>query len=224
MDKEREGPLSPYRVLDLTDEKGLLCGKILADYGADVIKVEPPDGSSARKLGPFYNETPDPERSLLWFAYNANKRGITLDLEREDGRELFKKLVTTADIVLESFSPGYMKDQGLGYDDLCNIKSDLVLTSLTPFGQHGPYQDFQGSDLVGWSMGGFTYLTGDQDRPPIQISFPQAYVTGASEAAVGTMVALYHRDISGEGQHVDVSIQASCAKNMMNAPIFTALD
>lgn len=220
MSKEREGLLSPFRVLDLTDEKGLLCAKIMADYGADVIKVEPPDGSSARKLGPFYNDTPDPEKSLLWFAYNANKRGITLNLESEDGRELFKKLVATADVVVESFHPGYLSERGVGYDDLCKSKPDIILTSITPFGQHGPYSGFHGSDLVCWAMGGFQYLTGDSDRPPVQVSFPQAYVTGSNEAAVGTMVALYHRDVSGEGQHVDLSIQASCAKDMMNAPIF----
>ena len=111
MEKEREGLLSPYRVLDLTDEKGLLCAKVLADLGADVIKVEPPGGSSARTIGPFYNDIPHPEKSLFWFAYNANKRGITLNIECEDGREILKKLVATADIVIESFHPGYMKGQ-----------------------------------------------------------------------------------------------------------------
>ncbi len=122
--------------------------------------------------------------------------------------------------MIESFAPGYVKGLGLGYDDLCRIKSDIILTSITPFGQDGPYRDFQSSDLVCWSMGGFAYLTGDPDRPPVQVSFPQAYLTGANEASVATMVALYYREICGEGQHVDVSIQASVAKNMMNAPLF----
>jgi crotonobetainyl-CoA:carnitine CoA-transferase CaiB-like acyl-CoA transferase len=220
MDEERVGFLSPYRVLDLTDEKGLLCAKILADLGADVIKIEPPGGCPSRNIGPFYKDTPHPEKSLFWFAYNANKRGITLNVEREDGREIFKKLLATADIVIESFPPGYMKTGGLGYDHLCRIKPDIILTSITPFGQDGPYKNFQASDLVCWSMGGFAYLTGDPDRPPVQVSFPQAYLAGANEAAVGTMAALYYREISGEGQHVDVSIQASVAKDMMNAPLF----
>jgi len=220
MDEERVGFLAPYRVLDLTDEKGLLCAKTLADLGADVIKIEPPGGCSSRKIGPFYKDIPQPEKSLFWFAYNANKRGITLNVECEDGREIFKKLVTTADIVIESFPPGSMKTRGLGYDDLCRIKPDIILTSITPFGQDGPYKNFQASDLVCWSMGGFAYLTGDSDRPPVQVSFPQAYLAGANEATTATMVALYHREISGEGQHVDVSIQASVAKNMMNAPFF----
>ena len=131
-----------------------------------------------------------------------------------------KKLVKTADIVIESFPPGYMKTRGLGYDDLCRIKPDIILTSITPFGQEGPYKNFQASDLVCWSMGGFAYLTGDSDRPPVQVSFPQAYLAGANEGATATMVALYYREISGRGQHVDVSIQASVAKDMMNAPFF----
>ena len=220
MDERKDGPLASCRVLDLTDEKGLFCAKVLADLGADVIKVEPPGGCAAREIGPFYNDIPDPEKSLFWFAYNANKRGITLNIECKEGREILNRLVATADIVIESFAPGYMKELGLGYDDLCRIKSDIILTSITPFGQDGPYKDFQASDLVCWSMGGFAYLTGDRDRPPVQISFPQAYLTGANEAAVATMVALYYREISEEGQHVDVSIQASVAKDMMNAPLF----
>jgi len=224
MDGETEGLLSPYRVLDLTDEKGLFCAKVLADLGADVIKVEPPGGCTARKIGPFHKDIPHPEKSLFWSAYNANKRGITLNLECEDGREVFRKLVATADVVVESFPPGYMKDLGLGYDNLCQIKSDIVFTSITPFGQDGPYCNFQASDLICWSMGGFAYITGDADRPPVQIGFPQAYLNGAHEAAVATMIALYYRDISGEGQHIDVSIQASVAKDMMNAPLFWEAD
>ena len=224
MDKETDGLLSPYRVLDLTDERGLFCAKVLTDLGADVIKVEPPGGCAARKIGPFHKNIPHPEKSLFWFAYNANKRGVTLNLECENGREIFRKLVTTADVVVESFPPGYMKDLGLGYDDLCRIKSDIVLTSISPFGQDGPYCHFQASDLTCWSMGGFAYLTGDLDRPPVQISFPQAYLNGAHEAAVATLLALYYRDVSGEGQHVDVSIQASVIKDMMNAPLFWEAD
>jgi crotonobetainyl-CoA:carnitine CoA-transferase CaiB-like acyl-CoA transferase len=217
---ETSGLLSPYRVLDLTDEKGIFCAKILADMGADVIAVEPPGGSSARRIGPFYGDMLHPEKSLFWFSYSANKRGVTLDLQCEDGRTLLGKLVSTADVVVESFPSGHLNALNLGFDRLCEIKPDIIVTSITPFGQDGPYKDFNASDLVCWSMGGFTYITGDSDRPPVQISFPQAFLMGSNEAAVGTMVALYHRDFSGEGQHVDVSIQASVAKNMMNAPYF----
>lgn len=212
--------LKNYRILDLTDEKGLACAKVLADLGADVIKVEPPDGCPARRIGPFYNDIPDSGKSLFWFSYNANKRGITLNLRTEDGREIFRKLALTADVVIESLSLNDVRDFELEYNDLCQIKSNIILTSITPFGRDGPYCDFEASDLTCWCMGGFAYLTGDPDRSPVQITFPQAYLSGALEAAVGTMIALYYRDISGEGQHVDVSVQASVAKNMMNAPLF----
>ncbi len=104
--QDQETMLGPYRVLDLTDEKGLICGKTLADLGADVIQIEPPGGSSARDLGPFYRDMPSGEESLYWFAYNANKRSITLNLESSDGQDMFKKLVAKADFVIESFPPG----------------------------------------------------------------------------------------------------------------------
>ena len=112
---QTESMLSPFRVLDLTDEKGFYCGKVLGDLGADVIKIEPPGGDPARNIGPFYNDIPHPERSLYWWAYNTSKRGITLDIETADGQEIFKKLVKTGDIVLESFPPGFMENLGLGY-------------------------------------------------------------------------------------------------------------
>ena len=107
--------LSPYRALDLTDEKGFLCGKLLADMGADVIKIEPPEGDPSRDIGPFYHDITDREKSLSWFAYNSNKRGITLNIETSDGQEIFKRLVKTADFVIESFPPGYLDELGVGY-------------------------------------------------------------------------------------------------------------
>jgi len=113
--------LSCYRALDLTDEKGFLCGRILGDFGVDVVKIEPPGGDPSRNIGPFYHDIPDPEKSLYWFAYNANKRGITLNIETADGRDIFKRLVKTADFVIESFPPGYMDSIGLGYETLSHI-------------------------------------------------------------------------------------------------------
>ncbi|MEE8419571.1 MAG: CoA transferase, partial [Dehalococcoidales bacterium] len=143
-EKEKsEGMLSPYRVLDLTDEKGLLCGKILGDLGADVIKIERPGGDPARRLGPFYKNEPDPEKSLFWFALNTSKRGITLDIETAGGQEIFKQLVKGADFVIESFSPGYLDKLGLGYPALEKINPGLILVSITPFGQTGPYRDWK---------------------------------------------------------------------------------
>ena len=145
MDKQEktEYMLAPYRVLDLTDEKGFLCGKILGDLGADVIKVERPGGDPGRTNGPFYHDIPDPEKSLYWFAHNNNKRSITLNIETVDGRELFEKLVGKADIVIESFAPGYMDELGLGYSALSQTKKQVVMTSITPFGQDGPYRNYK---------------------------------------------------------------------------------
>jgi len=204
-----ESALGGYRVLDLTDEKGLFCGKILADLGADVIKIEKPGGDPARNIGPFYGDTPDPQKSLFWFAYNVNKRGVTLDIETPDGKELFRRLVKTADCVVESFDPGYLDELSLGYKVLNRLNSRIILTSITPFGQTGLYKDYKGADIVLWGMGGIMYLCGDPDRPPVQVSFPQAYLTGAAEAAAETMVAVYYQEATGKGQHVDVSIHAS---------------
>lgn len=208
----KEHMLSPYRVLDLTDEKGLLCGKLLADLGADVIKVERPGGDLARNIGPFYHDIQDPEKSLFWFAFNTNKRSITLDIETGDGREIFKRLVKIADFVIESFSPGYLDKLGLGYKDLENINPGIILVSITPFGQTGPYRDYKAPDIVAWAMGGEMYLFGDVDRPPIRISYhSQAYLHAASEAAIGAVMALYQRGDTGEGQQVDVSVQEAVA-------------
>ena len=181
--------LAPFRALDITDEKGFLCGKVLGDLGADVIKIEKPGGDPARSIGPFYHDIPDPEKSLYWFAFNMNKRGITLDIETADGQQIFKKLATTADFVIGSFPPGYMDKLGLGYSALSEINPQTIVTSITPFGQTGPYQDFKGSDIVAMAMSGLMYLIGDPDRPPVRISFPQAYLHAGVEGAVGSMVA-----------------------------------
>ena len=198
--------LEGYRALDLTDEKGLLCGRTLGDWGADVIKVERPGGDPARNIGPFFKDIPEPEKSLYWFATNANKRGITLNMETADGRKIFNRLVKTSDFVLESFDPGYMEGVGLGYATLEKLNPGIIMTSITPFGQTGPYSHFKGSDMVLWAMGGIMNLCGDADRPPVQLSVPQAYFHGGIHGAMGSMMALYHREVTGEGQQVDVSI------------------
>ena len=125
--KKDKGILSPYRVLDLTNEYGFICGKLLADLGADVIKIEKPGGDPARSIGPFYHDIPDPEKSLSWWAFNTSKRGITLNIETADGREIFKKLVRHADIVLETFAPGYMDQLGLGYSALSQVNQNIMV-------------------------------------------------------------------------------------------------
>jgi benzylsuccinate CoA-transferase BbsE subunit len=207
--------LSSCRALDLTDEKGFLCGRILADLGCDVIKVEKPGGDSARTIGPFYQDIPDREKSLYWFSYNANKRGITLNIETADGRELFKRLVETADFVIESFRPGYMAELGLGYKDLSAINPRLIMISITPFGQEGPYRDFKAPDIVAMAMGGSMYVCGEPDRPPVRIGLSHAYPHGGAEGASAGLMALYWREETGEGQHVDVSTQECIAWTLM---------
>jgi crotonobetainyl-CoA:carnitine CoA-transferase CaiB-like acyl-CoA transferase len=208
---QRNRMLEGYRALDLTDEKGFLCGKILAELGVDVIKVEKPGGDLSRNIGPFWHDQADPEKSLYWFSYNSSKRGITLDLEKEEGKRIFRDLIRTADFVIESFAPGELANMGFGYSELCQIKKDIILTSITSFGQKGPYSQFKATDLVVMGMAGELFLTGDSDRRPVNISLPQACLHAGADAAVGSMLAHHHRRNTGEGQHVDVSLQQSAA-------------
>jgi len=209
--------LSHCRVLDLTDDKGFLCGKTLADLGADVIKIERPGGDPSRKIGGFWKDIPDPEKSLYWFAYNSNKRGITLNIESAEGLEIFKKLVKTADFVIESFPPDYMDKLGLGYSSLSEINKGIIMASITPFGREGPYRDYKDSDIVVMGMSGTLYQTGESDGPPVHISMPQACLHAGADAAVGVMIAYHYREMTGEGQHVDVSMQQSAAWFQANA-------
>ena len=214
--QNKDGMLSPYRALDLTDEKGLLCGKILGDFGADVIKVEKPGGDPTRNIGPFYHDEPDPERSLLWWAYNTSKRGITLDIETANGQHIFRELVKRVDFVIESFPPGYMDKLGLGYSALEKLNPGVIMVSITPFGQTGPYKDYKAPDIVAWAMGGHMsqmLLTGGSERPPVRIGHhSQAYLHAAAQGAVGALMALYYRGMTGEGQQVDISIRDSAAR------------
>ncbi|MGD0856180.1 MAG: CoA transferase [Dehalococcoidia bacterium] len=195
------------RVLDLTDERGYLCGRMLGDLGADVIKIENPAGDSGRRLGPFINNDPHPERSLYWLAYNRNKRGITLNIAAADGKVLLHKLVKTADVVIESFDLGYLDSIGSGYTDLNGLNPRVILTSISPFGQKGPYRHFKHTDIVLMAMGGYMYTCGDPDRAPLRLGFPQADLFGGAHGAVGTMMAYYHQQMTGNGQWVDISSQ-----------------
>ena len=218
MEQRSESLLEGYRVLDLTDEKGHLCGKILGDLGADVIIIEPPAGSPSRKIGPFYHDIPDPEKSLFWWYNNASKRGVTLDIESPDGKEIFRKLVKGAHFVIESFAPGYMDGLGLDYGDLEKINPGIVMTSISPFGQSGPHAQYQATDIVCSAMGGLMQLYGQPDRAPVRVSCdPQSYFLGGLHAAQGSMLAHYYRELHGEGQHVDVSIQQAVILTMMVA-------
>jgi crotonobetainyl-CoA:carnitine CoA-transferase CaiB-like acyl-CoA transferase len=201
--------LSPYRVLDLTDEGAMICGQILGDLGADVILVEPPGGARARQIGPFVDDQPELDRSLNFWSLNRNKRDITIDLETGAGRENLLRLVKTADILVESFAPGHLDRLGLGYSALAEINPGLVMVSITPFGQHGPKANWAATDLTVTAASGVLFMTGDEDRPPVYVSIPQAYLNAGAEAAVGALIALTARERDGLGQHIDVSAQTA---------------
>jgi len=209
-------PLEGFRALDLTNENGYLCGKVLGDLGADVIKVEPPAGDSARRLGPFYHDDPHPEKSLSWWAYNTNKRSITLNLDTIDGQELFKKLVARSDFLVETFPPGYLKSLGLDYSDLEKINPKLVMTTITPFGSTGPYKDYAASDIVIQAAGGLMHLCGNEDRAPVRVSVPIAHAQAGVQAALGSVIAHYSCSKTGEGQHVETSMQAAIVNNLID--------
>ena len=198
--------LNNYRVLDLTDEKGSLCGKILGDLGADVIKIEKPAGDASRRIGPFFHNTPDLEKSLNWFSLNASKRGITLNLEDPEGKEIFRKLADTADVIIESFTPGHMDILGIGYAALSARNPRLIITSITPFGQTGPYKYRKASDITLLAMSGLMSINGDNDRAPLRMCLDQSYYLACAQAAAGTLLAVQCRYASGKGQRVDVSI------------------
>jgi len=203
--------LQGLRVLDLADDKGTFCAKLLADMGADVIKVEPPGGDPARNIGPFLRDEPHPERSLYFWYNNTSKRGITLNLESNKGQEIFRRLISTTDVVVETFPPGYLKKLTLDYATLKEFNPRLIMTSITNFGQAGPYRDYRSSDLVASALGGQMYVCGDSDTPPLKPYGGQCYLVASLFGAVGTLLALHYRHLSGQGQHVDISMQESIA-------------
>ena len=216
------GPLSGLRVLELADDKGQFCGKLMADLGADVVKVEPPGGETTRSVGPFLNDIPDPNRSLSFWHYNTSKRGVTLNLESNEGRGLFLRLAGKADIVLETFAPGHLASLNLGYEVLGAANPGLIMCSLTSFGQSGPWRDYRSSDLLHMAAGGQMASSGyDEsdvpDAPPIAPGGGNAWHTGAHYAYMAIMAALVHRTTSGQGQYIDASVHDACALSTESA-------
>jgi benzylsuccinate CoA-transferase BbsE subunit len=208
------GALTGYRVLDLCDARGALCTKIMADLGADVITIEPPEGASMRHQGPFYHDQADPERSLCFWYFHTNKRSITLNPEMPEGQELFRRLVQTADVLVETCPPGSLDHLRLGYTHLHALHPTLVMTSITGFGSTGPYSHYQAPDIVGLAMGGLMYLCGESDGPPVPPGGMQGNHLAALNGVTGTLIALWHRELTGAGQHVDVSMQAAVANTL----------
>ena len=209
--------LNGLRVLDLGP--GIapsFCAKLLADYGAEVIKVEPPGrGDPARRMGLFAGDDPHLEKSIPFLYVNTGKRGVTLDYSGESGQAMLSKLLDCADVVVEGFPPAHGTETALAYEELARTHPRLVVTSVTPFGQDGPYRDFQATDIITCAMSGLMYHSGDSDREPLRNALDQSlYVAGAS-AAAATLVAVFARLTSGQGQHVDVSVAECLAAHLV---------
>ena len=214
--KPLHGPLEGLRILELADEKGQFCGKLLGDLGADVIKIEPLGGEPCRYVGPFLDDMPHPERSLSFWYYNTSKRGITLDLASADGRRIFARLAATADVILETFRPGHLTALGFDYASLQADNPGLIMCALTPFGQTGPWRDYATTDLLHMAAGGEMASCGYDaadvpDAPPIAPGGGNAWHTGCHYACMAIMAALVYRTISGQGQYIDASIHEACA-------------
>jgi crotonobetainyl-CoA:carnitine CoA-transferase CaiB-like acyl-CoA transferase len=211
------GPLAGYRVVDFADEKGQLCARILGELGAEVIKVEPREGDPARSKGPYYKNEESPELSLWWWVLNAGKRAVTCELRLEAGRDLARKLVADADVLIETWAPG-RAPEGFDYHSLEQLNPGLVHVSITNFGQTGPYREWAATDIVASAMGGHMHLNGDPEHGPVRTTAPQAIAQVNFQAAVGAMVALYARGVNGGvGQHVDVSMQEAMSNAMDHA-------
>jgi crotonobetainyl-CoA:carnitine CoA-transferase CaiB-like acyl-CoA transferase len=215
--------LAPYRVLDLTDVRGQIAGMVLADLGADVIRVEPAAGSDARRVGPLLESGPETERSLSFAAYNRNKRSVVLDLSSEADRGRFLALVAGADFVLDSGPPSLLDEAGLGFERLLEANPEIVHVRVTPFGADGPMADAPAADLTIAALGGPVSVQGDADRAPVRLSVPQAWRHAGAEAAVAAMIAHARVRTTGRGVFVDVSAQSALTWTMLNASVTHAI-
>ena len=219
------GPLAldDVRVLDLSQGiAGPLAARLLGDFGADVIKVEPPGGDSGRRMPPFFQDDPDPEKSLFYLMLNLNKRGITLNLDTEEGAAILRGLAHGVDVIVESFPPGYLAARGLDYASLEAENPGLIMTSITPFGQTGPYSQYQSDEIIAYATGGMMAISGTADREPLKHGgFPGQYEAGMN-GFLATLVALFARDLTGAGQQVDLSIQEVIASTLViNQPFYS---
>ena len=215
--------LSPYTVLDLSDDRGEVASMILGDLGANVVKVEPPYGSSSRRMEPFLEDAPEPENSLQFFAFNRNKRGVTLDVTTKAGRAALLRLAEKADFVIESAGPGEMAKLGLGFDAFEKANPSIIYVAISAFGQDGPQADYAASDLTLAAMGGPMSVQGNPERAPVRLSVPQAWLHASSEAAVAALTAHALMIQTGEGQFVDVSAQTSMIATMLHARLAHAI-
>ena len=215
--------LDDIRVLDISQGiAGPLCAKILGDFGADVVKVEPSSGESGRSMPPYVHDDPDPEKSLFFLLLNLNKRGITLNLETPRGADIFKKLARQFDVVVETSRSDYLTSLGLGYSALESENPGLLMTSITPFGQTGPYSGYKGEEIVAYAMGGIMSISGTSDREPLKHGGFQAQYEAGLNGALATAFALMLRDFTDEGQHLDVSVQEVVNSSLViNQPYYS---
>ena len=182
------------------------CTKLMADLGAEVIKVEEPgSGDESRRYGPFLNDEPDPEKSGLFLYLNTNKMGITLNAKTKTGQKILKRLLEEADVFVENNPPKHMAELGLDYPILKKVNPRLIVTSITSYGQTGPYKDYKGHALNTAGLGGQTMRTGEPQREPLAPPLSQSHYQSGAMGAVGTMSAIFARRSTGEGQHVDIS-------------------
>ena len=206
------GALSGIRVIDLTHHiAGPYATKLLADFGADVLKIERLGGDPARRLPPFHHDDPHQEKSLPFLYLNTNKRSITLNLKSEEGRGILMELLADADAVVENFAPRVMPSLGLDYETLREHNPRLVVASASNFGQTGPWRDYRATEIVEYALGGLMYIFGAYDREPLKHAMNQAQFKAGTNLASATLMALYHQRLTGQGQRVDVSIQESIA-------------
>ena len=209
MTKEQEGALSGYRVLDLADSNGAYCTKLLADLGADVIKIERPEGDPGRGIPPFAGDTPHPEKSLHFLHRNANKRGVTLRLDTVEGSNILRRLVKTADVLVDNSPPDYMEKLGLDYSVLSEINPGLIMASITEFGHSGPYKEYKGSNLVDFAMSGIMITSGYPGKEPCLLPGSPAYDSASVHASVSIVAAIYMRGTTGQGQYIDTSVHVT---------------
>jgi len=216
--------LAGLRVLDLSGAPGQYCGKLFADLGADVILIEPPGGSPLRREAPFIGDRPDPEAGIPFAYLNTNKRSVCLDLGRNADRELFRRLAAGADLLIDTEQPGVMAERGLGWEELAKLRPGIVQTSISPFGQSGPYAHWEADDLVLLALGGLLSLGGYAGGEPTAVYGQQAYAAGSLFAAVASMAAVLGAEASGRGDFIDVSIQEAVVMALENAAQFYDLE
>jgi CoA:oxalate CoA-transferase len=221
MNTDAFGALKSLRILDLSQGvAGSSCTKLMAGFGAEVIKVESPgDGDSIRSMGPFWHDEKNVETGCLFLHLSASKKSVTLDITKPEGSELLRRLVPQVNAVIESYEPGFMEEHGLGYDTLRTLNPSLVMTSITPFGQTGPYSKWKASELISYAVGGYAHLTGLPEREPLK-SYGHIieYHTGV-HAAVATLGALWRSSLTGISDYIDVSIQAATAYVVDQPPL-----